>query len=523
MARLLLVAPPLAPLRWPQLGPLALQAWLRSQGHEVEVLHGTAWLARELGVEVVEPWLAEPGEALAGEERFAASAWRRAPHALLDELAAEIAAGEWDLVGYSVSFDQVAATVALSTRLRGLRPDLPQGLGGARCDGLGAEALLALCPGVDFALRGEGELALQAILEGLDRDVPVPVGVIEGTPLPDLDALPPLDPSSFLEQVPLEPEQIWAVAEASRGCWWAERAGRCRFCALDGERTGHRARSPARFLEELAYLRQAGAQRLALADNLMPRGFVEEVVPHLDLPTFWEVRPDLRPEEVAALARAGVTVQAGIEALSTSLLLRLGKGSTAGRVLRLLLAAREHGLDVRWNLLYGIPGDTEAEWREVLELIPLLHHLQPPAVLSPIRLDRGSPYVEQASEHGITELRPPERWARMVPDPELARASCTWLEGCYPSASLSALSAEIEAEVGDWQRAWSSGAPVLRLSREGSLVDTRACARAPHYRLTESQVRAVCEGGDPAEPAVAWALRQGLAALVDGRALGLAT
>ena len=55
---------------------------------------------------------------MAGEARFAGVAWGGQRDVSVEALAGEIAAGSWDLVGWSVSFDQVAATSALSLSIR---------------------------------------------------------------------------------------------------------------------------------------------------------------------------------------------------------------------------------------------------------------------------------------------------------------------------------------------------------------------------------------------------------------------
>jgi hypothetical protein len=61
---------------------------------------------------------------------------------------------------------------------------------------------------------------------------------------------------------------------------------------------------------------------------------------------------------------------------------------------------------VKWNLLYGFPGEDPAEYAEMRNLIPLLTHLEPPQSCRHIRFDRNSAYVNDPAEYGLTNLRP---------------------------------------------------------------------------------------------------------------------
>ena len=56
-------------------------------------------------------------------------------------------------------------------------------------------------------------------------------------------------------------------------------------------------------------------------------------------------------------------------------------------------------------LLTGFPGETEADYLEQAELIPFLHHLQPPSASGELRLDRFSPYFD----------RPPPTFSDIAP------------------------------------------------------------------------------------------------------------
>ena len=59
---------------------------------------------------------------------------------------------------------------------------------------------------------------------------------------------------------------------------------------------------------------------------------------------------------------------------------------------QLLKWCREYGIAVDWNLLYGFPGETDADYEAITAMLPRIRHLQLPGACGPIRLDRFSPY-----------------------------------------------------------------------------------------------------------------------------------
>ena len=120
----------------------------------------------------------------------------------------------------------------------------------------------------------------------------------------------------------------------------------------------------------------------------------------------YEEKANLKLAQVRALVEAGVVeIQPGIEALSTSLLRLMGKGTTAAQNIALLRYGKACG-PLQWNLLHGFPNEELAAYAETLALMPLLHHLQPPVSPCPVVFDRFSPYHEHPERYGITALRP---------------------------------------------------------------------------------------------------------------------
>ena len=75
------------------------------------------------------------------------------------------------------------------------------------------------------------------------------------------------------------------------------------------------------------------------------------------------------------------------------------------------------GIEVKWNFLYGFPGEDPQEYAALADLLPSLYHLAPPGGVGRVRADRFSPYFERPAEFGIVNLRPNAAFAFVFPFP----------------------------------------------------------------------------------------------------------
>src|SRR5208282_5662988 len=109
------------------------------------------------------------------------------------------------------------------------------------------------------------------------------------------------------------------------------------------------------------------------------------------LTIFYELKPNLNPAQMHALALAGVThIQPGLETLSSRLLSLMNKGNTARRNVEFLRNARMNRLELFWNFLYKIPGEVEKDYEEMIPILRCLMHLEPPQAVSPVAIHRFS-------------------------------------------------------------------------------------------------------------------------------------
>jgi putative oxygen-independent coproporphyrinogen III oxidase len=103
---------------------------------------------------------------------------------------------------------------------------------------------------------------------------------------------------------------------------------------------------------------------------------VRAVGRELDVAPDAEVTVECNPETAsvelfAALVEAGVTrVSMGAQSFAPHVLATLERGHTPQRPVEAIAQAREAGIaELNLDLIYGTPGETEADWRRTLELV----------------------------------------------------------------------------------------------------------------------------------------------------------
>jgi ribosomal peptide maturation radical SAM protein 1 len=350
---------------------------------------------------------------------------REGAGAFLDACFAAIDWTAYAVVGFTSSFQQTMAALGLARRIKAAHPDMLIVFGGANCQDEMGVALHEKYPFVDAVCLGEGERALPELvrrhLAGAPlAGIPGMVVCVDGATIAPtarpatfpLDALPYPDFDAFFAQHAASaaarqfPPAV--VFETARGCWWGAKQ-HCTFCGLNGRDMAYRSKSQARAFDELLHLvARHDCRDVANADNILDLAYFREFIPRLaqadlGLLIYYEVKANLKPEQIAALARAGVRkIQAGIETLDSELLRLMRKGVTALQNVQTLKLGAEAGIYVEWLALCGFPGETAPQYDAIAALVPKLGHLQPPAAFLRARADRFSPYFDHPEQFGVT-------------------------------------------------------------------------------------------------------------------------
>lgn len=474
LERIALVAAPWPLYSRPSMQLGALKAYLKSRFPELKIqaLHLYLKVAERIGYKAYRAisertWLAEsvygallfPGRKKEIEKIFRHEARGKPELRKIDfeaitsqvrEISEElINSVDWQgcgLAGFSICLCQLTSSLYFIKHIKQRFPDLPAVVGGSMFSGDSTHALIETFAEVDFVVNGEGELPLSRLVRymrnqhGADDLPPIP-GVVTRKAvktkspvtfdqLQDLSGLPPPDYDEYFNLLKtFDPEKRFfptLPAEASRGCWWrsprgpARRTG-CAFCNLNLQWDGYRSKGVSQVVSEVDHL-TAKYKTLSVAfmDNLLPLRHSREIFQQLgklqkDLSLFAEIRATTPAKVLKAMRAAGVReVQVGIEALSTRLLKKLNKGTTAIQNLEIMKHCEELGISNISNLILRFPGSDAEDVEETL------HALQFALPFRPLRfvhfwLGLGSPVWQNPRAFGIKAVSNHPNYAVLFP------------------------------------------------------------------------------------------------------------
>jgi ribosomal peptide maturation radical SAM protein 1 len=405
--------------------------------------------------------------------------------AYLDALVDIFPCEDTTVVGFSSTFQQNAASIALARRLKQRHPHIVTIFGGANFDSEMGPELVRTIDCIDVAVIGEGDETfprlLSALAAGTDLDaVPGLARRLDGhvkvtaptSATIRLDDLPTPDYDEYFqhaEDLGVLPRvghrNVWIPIETARGCWWGAKH-HCTFCGLNGTAMSFRSKSPERVLDELAsQAKRYRSFRFEAVDNIMDTAYLTKLFPVLvenetGYEIFYEVKASLRREQLKLMAQAGVThIQPGIESLSSNVLRLMRKGIRAIQNVNLLRWAQYYEIQVDWNLLWGFPGETERDYTEQATAIPHLLHLRPPTSANRIWLERFSPLFTERDTFPLRR-RTPERSYRYVypSNIDLERVAYFFdydLDGGLPDGAYE----DVRRAAADWSGAWRADKP----------------------------------------------------------------
>lgn len=428
----------------------------------------------------------------------------------LDHCMGAINWNDYQMVGFTSTFEQNIASLALAKRLKQAFPHLKTVFGGANWEGEMGLELHRQFPFVDYVCSGEAELSLPALCNAIDagqlpssipglsyRHANTSITTPPGKPLENLDELPIPDYSDFfenLESTGVDTDVVPVLLfESARGCWWGAKS-HCTFCGLNGGAMAFRAKSQTRALSELRSLVSRWRVSIVEAvDNILDMAYFDKFLPALtqqqdELQLFYEVKANLSRRHMKSLAAAGVhRIQPGIESMNDHVLALMRKGTTALQNIQMLKWCQEYGISAEWNLLYGFPGETRADYVQMLSLLPAIRHLRAPSACGPLRLDRFSPYFDHAETFGLTNLRAISSMRFLYPFEESVLSKISYyFDFDYPDGIAAADHAAVVIRYVDtWQRNPELGTLTASLVPDGSLllVDSRSTATLTHLTL----------------------------------------
>jgi ribosomal peptide maturation radical SAM protein 1 len=334
----------------------------------------------------------------------------------LAECAEEVFAYAPTLVGFSCMFDQTLASIALAKVLRQRLPGVMIVCGGYALEGPPGLEVLHGFDVIDAVAVGDGEpqigklakasvgtLALDAIGGVLTRAAPFGPKrekvAMDASPDPDFsDWFADLVIAKARDRITINTTVL--PVESSRGCWWGQKH-HCVFCGIDEDTLSYRSKAPERVLAMLARMRERYGTEypLRFSDYILPHAYSKTVLPALAeiTPRYvlqCEIKANQTEEKIAQFARAGFSeLQPGIESFDSNVLRLMDKGVTGMQNVYLLKLGYNYGIQINYNILYGIPGERTEWYQAMVRKIPRLFHLTPPVTrtetIFKIRADAG--------------------------------------------------------------------------------------------------------------------------------------
>jgi ribosomal peptide maturation radical SAM protein 1 len=540
MKKILLLSMPFGALERQALGLSLFKTRLRDEGFQCDIRYLTFTFARLTGVENY-CWVSSeiPHTAFAGEWIFTDSLYDTAESSqsdylhyvlkgiwqfddmairrilkiknmaqkFLDYCMKTIKWEDYSIIGFTSTFEQNIASLALAKRIKSEYPKIKIAFGGANWEGEMGIELHRRFAFVDYGFTGEADESFPDLIKLLDEGKPteksyknIP-GLIyryngksllsaPSKPVSNLDSLPIPDYSDYFSEFDQSSTGSFVVPallfESARGCWWGARH-HCMFCGLNGNALTFRAKSSSRVLGEIEYLSSLWKMDMLQAvDNVINMTFFDDLFPALSerktsLRFFYEIRANLSREQVRLLSNGGVkNVQPGIESLNDHILHLMNKGTSALQNIQVLKWCKEYGIRAAWNLLYGFPGELDKDYEKIFDIIPKIKFLGAPTACGPIRLDRFSPYFNEQQAIGFINVRPilPYKYLYPFDLASINKIACYFDYDYAPGTKISGLSGELIRRVEEWQKNPEKGSIKYMERPDGELiiVDDRSVA-----------------------------------------------
>lgn len=335
----------------------------------------------------------------------------------------------YSLIGFSVCFSQLPASLLATKLLKKHYPAVPLVFGGSTCTQAMGDSLVSTFDSLDFVIPGEGEKTLLSLCHHLRDQTVYPAHCISRSQshekeksfdgpqkewqLTDLNQLPPPDYSDYFQEMARQKYTFIPSlpVEFSRGCWW----NKCSFCNLNLQWHGYRYKSADTMAAEIDLLKSKHqCLDFFFTDNALPKSeadkfFSQAAKQYSGQHYFAEIRVPERALQYGLYKEGGLSsVQIGIEALSNSLLNKMCKGTSVVDNIFALKTALENDIRVDGNLILEFPGSTDLEVHETLAALDKILPY-PPLQAATFFLGYGSPAHCQPDHYGIkTVLQHPK-------------------------------------------------------------------------------------------------------------------
>ncbi|MFC1789250.1 RiPP maturation radical SAM C-methyltransferase, partial [Thermodesulfobacteriota bacterium] len=340
--------------------------------------------------------------------------------------------GDYVLAGFSICLCQLTASLYFIREVKKRFPNLLIVVGGSTFAGDATQNLFKTFPEINVVVNGEGELPLSRLVSDLRKSrsfgemahvkaIVTPESTENKASaffnqMTDLSDLSPPDYDDYFDLLQsFSPEKTFFPTlpmEMSRGCWWHRpledgKFTGCAFCNLNLQWDGYRAKKPMQTVSEIDHLTtKYRILSVAFMDNLLPLKTSKDIFTRIgklkkDLLLFGEIRATTPRHILADMRIAGMKeVQIGIEALSTRLLRKLNKGTTAIQNIEIMKHCETLGISNSSNLILCFPGSDQKDVDETLRNLEFTLPFRPLKMVY-FWLGLGSPVWRHPENFGI--------------------------------------------------------------------------------------------------------------------------
>ena len=425
--------------------------------------------------------------------------------AFIQECASQIDFSQYDIVGFTSSFEQNIASLAMAQEIKRRAPHIATVFGGANFESEMGVELHRRFPFIDVVCSGEADYVFPEVVRRIRAGEPLHdlggvtcrvngetvTSTAQQTFVSNLNELPYPDHSDYFRALQSSTARDMVVTETtmetSRGCWWGQKH-HCTFCGLNGMGMTYRSKTPARAYQEIKHLLETyRSPEIFNTDNIVDIRYFSELFPRLAadgfrIQLFYETKSNLKKNHLLSLWKVGSTrFVPGIESLNSHVLTLMDKGVKGIQNMQLLRWSEEIGFEVLWNVLCGFPGETPDDYYQSTRWMKAVTHLPAPSVMTRFRLDRFSPMFKWPEKYGITNIRSYWGYRLCYPFPEESILRLAYYHDCDPPSlpgTPDAIKTTWEA-VAQWQRVHDQSTLNAELTETSLIIHERRVSYTP--------------------------------------------
>jgi ribosomal peptide maturation radical SAM protein 1 len=332
---------------------------------------------------------------------------------------------EFDLVGFTLNYGQFIPSLAISKKMKQLKPEIKIIFGGSRTTGELGKKIIDTFDFIDYIVSGDGEESLFYLSKDL-RDIRYIPNLIyrsgEGIRwnysdnITDLNMLPVPDYDGFYSDLSgssSEVKQYYSYSgrlpvEISRGCWW----NKCTFCNLNLQHKSYREKNVKKIIDEIQFLsKKYKILSFQMIGNTLPLNdyhvLCEKIINlGADMTFYCEARADqFRKDDYKILKKAGFThIQTGIESFSKNYLKKMNKGARVIDNIAALKFCRENQIENHYNIIVNYPNEEIEDYKESENIIEYIKQYLDPPQLCKLKILYGSPIQCNPEEYNVEKF-----------------------------------------------------------------------------------------------------------------------